>query len=74
MLVATVTARSSLTLPREAVDFAMDLERRGFELSVSDRDINVQPAKALTPADRDALARWRQHVVALTQFCDRVVV
>ncbi len=67
-------APTGLTLPREAVDFAMDLERRGFELTVSDRDIDVQPAKALTPADRDALARWRQHVVALTQFCDRVVV
>ena len=67
-------APTGLTLPREAVDFAMDLERRGFELTVSDRDIDVQPAKALTPADRVALARWRQHVVALTQFCDRVVV
>ena len=65
---------TGLTMPRAAVDFAMDLERRGFKLSVSDRDIDVQPAKALTPADRVALDRWRQHVVALTQFCDRVVV
>ncbi len=67
-------APTELTLPRAVVDFAMDLERRGFTLTVSQSEIDVHPAKALTPADQAALARWRSHLVALTEFCDRVVV
>ena len=70
-----VTLRAGATLPVAVVQLAWALESRGCELTATaDGTLNVTPADALTDTDRVAITRWRSHLAALTEYCDRVVV
>ena len=70
-----VTLRNGPTLPLAVIQLAWGLEGRGFELSLtSTGDLTVAPVDALTNSDRTAIGRWHQHLQALTQYVNEVVV
>jgi len=67
-------APAGLALPLLVVEFAWDLEDRGFRITTGeDGTLSVEPRHALTPRDRAALERWESHPVALSEFCDQAV-
>jgi hypothetical protein len=66
---AFVTLRHGPTLPVEAVELAIDLERRGFRMSLdAGKEIQVEPAAALAEADRAAIRHWRLHLGAIIVY------
>ena len=70
-----VTLKNGPTLPLPVLQLAWTLEGRGFELSLtSTGDLQVTPIAALIESDRAAITRWRQHLQALTEYVDEVVV
>jgi hypothetical protein len=59
----------SLTVPVEAVELALDLERRGHRQFLDDQQqYQLQPTAGLTDRDRAAIARWRRHLAALVGY------
>jgi hypothetical protein len=69
---AYVTLRDGPTLPVEAVELALDLERRGFRQSIDAAGCyQVEPPAGLNGDDRARLARWRNHVVAVLRYCEQ---
>lgn len=64
-----VSLKGGLVLPLPAVLFALDLERRGFRLSLdADEHIIIDPMAALTEIDVIAIDRWHLHVAALLSY------
>jgi TubC N-terminal docking domain len=63
-----VTLKGGLTVPFAALNLAWELETRGFQLTVVNDDLVVEPHAALSDGDQAALGRWRRHVAALVQY------
>lgn len=59
-----------LAVPIEPLQLALDLEQRGCSIERVGDDLFVRPRSLLTDADRDALRRWRWHMLALLDRCD----
>ncbi len=69
-----VTLREGPTLPIEAIELTLDLERRGFTLHVvATQQIVVEPAAELSDLDRARLRRWTYHVAAVVTYGQREV-
>ena len=60
------------TLPIEAIELAIDLEQRGFEMWLDQwEQVVIAPAQELSDRDRAAIARWRLHLGAIVGYsCD----
>jgi len=57
------------TLPRAAVELALDLERRGLHLRGEEGDVLfVGPRDRLNDDDRISLRRWKPHLLALLNY------
>ena len=67
-----VILRGGLAVPVAALLLALDLEARGFRLTVDgDHHAHIAPADQLTDADRRAMDRWRHHLGAIVEYhCD----
>ncbi len=66
-----VILRKGPTLPLPAVLLGLDLERRGYRLSLDEcRQFAIEPAAGLTVEDRAAIGRWRLHLGALVAYCE----
>lgn len=65
---AFVTLAGGLTLPREAIELAIDLELRGCTFTVEGDRLTVRPRSRLTPADVAAVKRWKLHLRALLEY------
>ncbi len=64
-----VTLRGGLQVPVAALRLALELERRGFQLSVDEQEqVLVHPATSLTEPDRVAIQRWQRHLAALISY------
>ena len=57
-----------LTVPREAVHVAIDLELRGMRLEATGNTLRVSPGSRLTDGDRAAIRRWKLHLLALLAY------
>ena len=66
---AFVPLRRGPTLPAEAIDLAVELERRAFRLSLdASRQFQIEPMSALTDVDWISIARWRLHLGAIVAY------
>jgi hypothetical protein len=64
-----VYLRGGLTVPRPALELALDLERRGFTLTLDEcRQFTITATAALTDEDRSSLRRWRSHLGAIVAY------
>ncbi len=63
-----VQLRGGLTVPLEPLMLSLDLEARGFTLVSDGRDLVVSPASRLTREDRQALRRWKLHLMSLAAY------
>jgi hypothetical protein len=63
-----VTLIGGPTIPVEALRLALTLESRGVVLGVRDGDLCAGPCQLLTDADRAAIRRWRNHLMALATY------
>jgi TubC N-terminal docking domain len=64
-----VTLKNGPTLPMPAIALALDLERRGFRLSLdADGQVIVEPTATLTETDLAAIRRWHLHVGAIVAY------
>lgn len=68
-----VVLRGGLMVPLEPMLLLLDLEARGFRIARDGSTIKVGPASQLTDDDRDALKRWKPHVLALVDYQPEVV-
>lgn len=60
-----------VTLPLEPVLLALDLEHRGLRLEVDGDVLAVSPRDRLTEEDRDAIRRWRWHLIEIVTLAER---
>lgn len=60
-----VTMASGLVLPIEPLLLALDLEARGLTLGRDGDALTCGPRDRLTDADRQAIKRWRFHLLAI---------
>jgi hypothetical protein len=66
---AFITLRHGPTLPADAIRLAIDLEARGFRMSLdAHQQFQIEPAAQLTDEDRAAVARWRLHLGAIVGY------
>jgi hypothetical protein len=64
-----VTLKGGLVLPVPAVRLALDLEQRGFRMSLDpDQQFQIEPTATLTEADLAAIRRWRLHLAAIIGY------
>lgn len=67
-----VHLRGGLTVPRPALELALDLEARGFRLSLDAcQQFQIEPtgtSGALTLSDRMSITRWRLHLGAIVGY------
>jgi hypothetical protein len=63
-----VVLRGGLTLPLAALRVAWNLEARGLRLGVDGDMLTVGPRTLVTDADREALRRWKPHLLALVAY------
>jgi hypothetical protein len=66
-----VTLRHGPVLPAEVVLLALDLEARGITLARDGDGLLARPRAALTEHDVAAIGRWRLHLLAVVDYCDR---
>lgn len=68
--VALISLRGGLVVPAPALLLALDLERRGFRLSLdaADQVVVIEPTEALTDLDRAGIARWRHHLGVIVAY------
>jgi len=60
-----VVLRNGPTVPRPALELAWRLEDRGCSLSIDGDSLVVTPRQLLSETDREAIRRWRWHLIAL---------
>ena len=66
---AFVTLKQGPTLPVEALELAIDLERRGVALSLdADQQLVIDPSADLNDLDRSRIRRWRWHLAAIVGY------
>jgi len=66
---AFITLKNGPTLPVEAIELTLDLERRGIPLATdSDHQFIVPNHPRLSEADRAAISRWRHHLGAAVEY------
>ena len=64
-----VSFKGGLVVPVSAFLLALDLERRGFKMSLDPcQQFQIDPTSALTDADRSAIRRWRLHLGAIIGY------
>ena len=64
-----VSLRGGLVVPVAAWYLGLELEHRGFALRVDgDGRLLVAPRDQLTPADCEAIQRWKAHLCALVEY------
>lgn len=69
-----VTLKDGPTLPAEAIELALDLERRGIRLRTDAAHQLVVPRHPeLTQADYAAIARWRLHLAAIANYSAPII-
>ncbi len=74
-LVAGPGHPNGLAVPAEALELLVDLDIRGMSLTVHKGDqLRVarkdgQGAPELTDGDREAITRWKIHLLALVAYC-----
>jgi hypothetical protein len=70
---ATMIPLRGLTVPEEAFDLLLDLERRGLALVVAaDGHLIVRPKARITAADDAAIRKHRDALLALVTYCASV--
>jgi len=67
-----VALKHGLTVPVDAVRLLCQLEIRGLNVRRDGDDLVVGPRQHLTDADRAAIRRHRDHLLALVTYCDEV--
>lgn len=63
--------KGGLTLPLAAVELALDLERRDLKLSIEGDRLRVSGPNGkpdLSPADVDAIRKYKAHLMALVAY------
>jgi hypothetical protein len=65
-----VVFHGGLALPLEPVLLLLDFEARGLTVTRDGDHILVRPAGRLSQAERDAVGRWKAHVLALVDYVD----
>jgi len=65
-----VTLRHGLSIPVQAVEIALDLERRGCHLELDGPDILIGPRHLITDEDRTAVRALKPHLIALVAYVD----
>jgi len=64
-----VCLRGGLTLPLPALLLALDLESRGFKMSVDEaHQFQIERTPLLTDEDRAGISRWRLHMGAILEY------
>lgn len=66
-----VSIAGGLTVPAEAYNLALDLERRGLTLRVEEDRLRVSGPDGkpdLSEAETTAIKRWKPHLIALTEY------
>jgi hypothetical protein len=64
-----VTLKGGLTVPRSALELAIDLERRGISLKISPEHQFIVPNDPrLTTPDLAAIRRWHAHLAAIVAY------
>ena len=64
-----VSLKGGLVVPVLAFRLALDLERRGFRMSLDEgQQFQIEPAAALTETDLAAIRRWRLHLAAIVAY------
>lgn len=59
-----------LIVPIEPHQLLNELEARGLRFRVDGDELVVVPCGRLTDVDRDAIRRWKWHLLALVEFCE----
>ena len=66
---AFVTLKDGPTLPVEAIELAIELEGRGFALTLDPcQQIVIAPTTDLSDLDRSRIRRWRLHLAAIVAY------
>jgi hypothetical protein len=64
-----VYLRGGLLVPRPALELVLDLEARGFKMTLDEhQQFAIGPPATLTPADRAAIQRWRIALGAIVGY------
>jgi hypothetical protein len=64
-----VTLKAGLVVPVEALRLAWSLEDRGATFALEGSELVVDaPSAVLTHADRNAIRRWRAHLIAIVGY------
>lgn len=64
-----VSLRGGLTVPRPALELALDLEARGFRMTFDAAEqLHIEPAAGLTDVDRAGIVRWERHLGAILTY------
>jgi len=64
-----VTLKGGLSVPRPALEFTIDLERRGIPLATDQNHQFIVPDdQRLRPDDLVAIQRWRLHLGAIIEY------
>jgi hypothetical protein len=64
-----VTLKNGPTLQAAAIRLAIDLEARGFRMTLDEgQQFTIEPAASLTETDLAAIARWRLHLGAIIGY------
>jgi hypothetical protein len=63
-----VTLTAGLTVPLLALQVLWSLENRGLRLNVDGDWLMVGPREKLNDDDREAIRRWRSHLLALIAY------
>jgi hypothetical protein len=64
-----VQLRGGLVIPLAALRLAWSLEDRGCTFRVQADGLIAGPRERLTDADRQAIRRWRTHLMAIAEYC-----
>lgn len=63
-----IVLRGGLTIPAEPYLLLLELEARGLTVKRDGEMVIVTPKGHLTDADRDAIRKWKGHVLSLLDY------
>jgi hypothetical protein len=64
-----IQLRDGCIVREDAVLLALDLERQGYALSISDGKLSVTPGSKLTADERTQIQSCRLHLMELLDYC-----